>query len=84
VRSHAVCKEAAHKFVCVTELAHTAPPHVRAQWLVVALHQVLLQRASGGLTVFRVCTRALSDSQLRVDPSGVGAWEVVHRHGATG
>jgi hypothetical protein len=48
VRSYAVCKEATHKFVCVTKLAHTAPAHVRAQRLVVALHQVLLQCASGG------------------------------------
>jgi hypothetical protein len=48
VRSHAVGKEATYKFVCVTELAHAAPAHVRAQRLVVALHQVLLQCASGG------------------------------------
>ena len=81
MRSYAVCKEAAHQFVCVTELAHTAPSHVRAQRLVIALHQVLLQRASRGLAVFRVCARALGDSQLRIDPGGVGAWEVVGGHG---
>ena len=35
----------------------------------------------GALMAAVVCARALGDSQLRIDPGGVGAWEVVGGHG---
>jgi hypothetical protein len=40
-------------------------------------------RNSGEITGNRGTLAVFGDGELRIDPSGVRAWEVVHRHGAT-
>ena len=76
-------KEASDQFVRLTKLTQRGPHHVCTQWFAIPLHQVRGNRPMRRPRRRTIRRRTLNDRQLRADPCGVRAREMVNGwHGA--
>jgi hypothetical protein len=92
VISHRADIETRDQFITLARVAQTTCGDIRAERLRVPLHHMSAQCGSGSvragnsgeITDTGGALAVFGDGELRIDLGGVGAWEVVRGHGATG
>ena len=92
VISHGADIETRDQLITLARVTQTTRGDIRAERLRVPLHHMTTQcgassvsaRNAGEITSNGGALAVFGNGELRIDPSGVGAWEVVHRQGATG